>query len=327
MARKDKSEDNAGKAKKSEEEIVTDKKKTMDFNNNIMGLMKEWYDQSSKMLNFMLTSFSGPGFGNPGISGDNPEEGGDSKSTIWNGYLENIEKVMKEIASVYRYDPERMEALNKNWRDFQESVSEYFKIDGITESAPGLPPDVWTKWFEYANTMNKRVFECFYDADAQPGMSQAFSSMAGSVIKTGVPCDNVSQLDEASLNEMNEIIGRYYAEMTKELMAANEAVVFKNESAVDKSQEFMEKWTGSYDKFMKELIRTRAFNVILNDNLNMSLDTKKQLDDAFETHWKTLGLATRNDVMELHRTLHDLQLKLNRFHKDFKELNENKNRK
>lgn len=284
-----------------------------------MELMKEWYEQSGKMMNFLLNSFGNPGNpGNPG-TGDEGSGGDPSKhETLWNGYLKNMEKMISDLSSMYRFDPERMDVLFRSWKDFQESMAGYFKT-ADSEKIPGLPSDIWAKWFEYAGSMNRHLFECVYDAEGGPSMTNPYSTVAGSTIRTGVPCDNISQLDEGTLNEMNEIISRYYAEVTKDVMAANEAVMYKNESAADKSQELMDKWVDSYDRFMKELVRTRAYNVILNDNLKMSLSSKKQLDDAMEAHWKVLGLPTRNDIMELHRTLHDLQLKLNRLHKDFKE--------
>ncbi|UCE08416.1 MAG: IpaD/SipD/SspD family type III secretion system needle tip protein [bacterium] len=328
MTGKNESNNNTEASSDKNSENESENVQRQNYSMNLMHLMKEWYARSSEMLNYMLNSFSNPAGKNPDGSDSNSKEPDQKDESIWNGYIENIERVMKDFANVYGIGPEQMDAVYNSWKDFLSSMTKYFNPDNIeSDSNLGISSEVWTKWFEYTNTMNRKLFECYYAQEPTSGMAPPLSTMTGSSIRTGIPCDNVSQLDEQSLNEMNEIFSRYYADITKEYMAANEAVMFKNETAMDKSQEFLEKWTSSYDKFIKELIRTRSFNVILNDNIKQSLDAKKQFDDTFENQWKILGLPTRNDIMELHRTIHDLQLKLNRLHKDFKEFDAKMNSK
>jgi hypothetical protein len=290
---------------------------------NVFDLMEQWYAGSNEMMQFMMKTFT-----LPGKEPEKDKENGrgaknHSKERLnqWQGYIENMESLMKNLSVVPDLSKDQMELMYQNWKEFQNAISQYFSTDKQTDTEWGIPTEIWNRWFEYANSMNRQLFRGFYDVEPGESMKRPISTMTGSKIKTGVPLDNIGQLDEKSMNEINEIFSRYSDEVTREFIAANEAVMFNNESVVERSKDFFEKWVGSYDRFMKELIRTRSFNVLLNDNLKLQLDTRKQMDEAFEDHWKLLGLPTRTDVMELHRTMHDMQLKLNRLQKEVNELN------
>ena len=303
----------------AEQDGSSDKKEKAGY--NIFDLVDQWYETSNQMVQTM--------FGFVSDQESKPEKEGEktaknhTKDRIddLKGRIGSMESLMKNMMAIPEMNKDQTEILFQTWKDFQNAVAKTYRADEKGEQDWGLLTEMWNKWFTYANTMNQQLFRSFYDTEPVEGMKQQFTSFSGSKIKTGAPFDNISQLDEKSMNEINTIFSNYYDEITKELLAANEAVLSRNESAVDRSKDFFEKWVNSYDKFMKELIRTRSFNVMLNDNLKLQLDAKKQLDEGLESHWKLLGLPTRTDVMELHRTMHDLQLKLNRLQKEVNELN------
>ena len=323
MPRKKKSKDtDSGESEKSE-----DKAEKMG-GYNVFDIMDQWYEKSNEMVQAMFNFIPRPEDAETGA--EDKEEGAAKNHTKerideLKGRIGTIESLMKTMMAVPDLNKDQLEILYQNWKDFQSTVAKTYSTDKDTEQDWGLMTEIWNKWFTYANTMNQQLFRGLYDTEPVESIRQQFTSMTGSKIKTGAPFDNISQLDEDSMGEINTIFSSYYDEVSKEFVAANEAIMFNNESVADRTKLFIEKWVKSYDSFMKELIRTRSFNVMLNDNLKLQLDTKKELDEAFQSHWKLLGLPTRTDVMELHRTMHDLQLKLNRLQKDFNQFNNDTN--
>ena len=73
MARKKRSESPDGGSSESSggNEKVSAGTEAPDFSMGAMELMKEWYEQSGKMMNFLLNSFGNPG--NPGNPGTGDE--------------------------------------------------------------------------------------------------------------------------------------------------------------------------------------------------------------------------------------------------------------
>jgi len=315
------------KKKDNEEPGASSEKTGKKGGYNYFDIMDQWYETSNQMVQAMFNFIPRPG--TESETSDETAAKNHAKERIdeLKGRIGTIEDLMKTMMAIPEMNKDRMEILYQTWKDFQNTLTKTYGSDKSAKEDWSILTEIWNKWFTYANTMNQQLFRGFYDTEPAESMRQPFTTITGSKIKTGAPFDNISQLDEKSINEINTIFSSYYDEITKEFIAANEAVMFNNESVVDRSKIFFENWVNSYDKFMKELIRTRSFNVLLNDNLKLQLDTKKQFDEAFETHWKLLGLPTRTDVMELHRTIHDLQLKLNRLQKDFKEFNNRTNGK
>ena len=286
--------------------------------NNFMNLMKDWYEQSGKLLELMINSFAEQNELNQFYSNDGSGTANKLNENIWLSYMNNFEHMLNKLGSSFSYNKDLFEGVTNSWKEFQDSMGRYINMFDGSDRNNDLQSDVWKKWFDYSNIMNRQMLESYYTLYCRRGESSQDdpqSSQSGTPISTSALFGNMSSIDEASLNDMNEIIGRFYSDVTKELMAVNEGVLLRNESSVEKSQEFIEKWSGMYNKFLSELIRTPAYNIILNDNLKRSLDAKKKLDEAMEDNWKLLGLPTRTDMLELHKELHDMKLRINRLTK------------
>jgi hypothetical protein len=236
---------------------------------------------------------------------------------LWETYVKNMDVVMRELGATYNYNQALMDNVRARWKEFTDSISNYTTAGKELGSMYSSTDDIWTKWFEYANSMNSQLLHSYYALyQSQPDMqSQDYYSSSGERINPGPAYNDMNKLNRQSMEEMNEVLKKYYAEISKEFMTASEAVLSQKTSAVESSQEFMEKWSDTYNNFLKELISTPAFNVISHENMKQMFNTKKQMDEAIEQHWKMLGLPTRTDIMELHRELHDLQIKLNRLNK------------
>jgi hypothetical protein len=298
---------------------------------NFMLLLKNWYTQSNDLINFMMESFSIPaGFGVNSKSKSGTE--GDSKSareTIWTAYLKNMDSVLKEYGTNYNDNRQMMENVVNKWKEYQASMSEYFNMfdKSTDEGAAGTTSDIWARWLEYSNTMNSQMLRTFYNINGKSSSSAETNEdggtdneLHGKAVFPGPGTGGINNLDSTAFDEMDRVVNSYYSELSKELMSTYESVMSQKTSPVDGSSEFIKKWSALYNKFIKELISTDGYNLILNDNLKAGLRTRGQLDEAFENQWKLLGLPTRTDLMELHRELHDMQLKLNRVTKQLDEL-------
>ncbi|UCH88845.1 MAG: hypothetical protein JSV49_11490 [Thermoplasmata archaeon] len=289
---------------------------------DFMQLMRDWYTQSNELIRFMYEYYSfKPGKG-PDESGSAPKAK-QLQDDLWEGYIKNMDQVLNQLKTTFNFNQQLMENVLTSWKDFQEAVNKNIKIgdNGHDQEQPTpLPNDIWSKWLEYTNSMNSQLLNS-YNLIYNQGAAQEDSNadfgkpLSGKRINKGPAFNDVNRLNKESIKEMNELFNTYNTELTREYLALSQAVLLKNESGIEKSQEFMEKWSESYNSFMKELISTPAFNVILNENLKQQLLAKKQLEDAMEDQWKLVGLPTRTDIMELHREVHDLQIKLNRLSK------------
>jgi hypothetical protein len=292
---------------------------TIDF----MNLMKDWYTQSGDLFKFMLNTFSMqpdndlPGDRKGPVKSEHGEKG------TWHEYSKNMDSLIKELAATYNFNQKLMENLNEKWKDFQNSVGKYFSAYPEIIQGNESQDEIWSKWFEYQNIINRQLMDYYnnlFSSIPEPSTSEQTENPNSIPINQGTAFFSQNKLDNESVAEMNNIFNKYYTELNKELRNTSEAIIFQKASAVEKSQDFIGKWSDLYNEFMKELIRTPGFNIILNANLLQELESKNQLDEALENHWKVLGLPTRTDIMDLHRTLHDLNLKLNTISKKLKSI-------
>lgn len=286
--------------------------------NNYMNLMRDWYDQSGKLLHLMMNSFAYPGESDRQNVKEGSPADGLLNENLWTYFMTHFERILNELGTTYGFNKDLFEGVMNSWKEFSDSMGRYFTPPDDQDPNSDLKYDVWKKWFDYSNSMNRQILEGYYNLNnrnGEAGGQETPEGQSGTQISAGALFGNKSYIDDRSLNDMNDIVGRYYSDVTKELLKVNEGVLYRNESSVEKSQEFIENWSGMYNRFLSDLIRTPAYNIMLNDNLKRSLDAKTQIEEALADNWRMLGLPTRTDILELHREMHDLNLRMNRLAK------------
>jgi hypothetical protein len=258
---------------------------------------------------------------------------------FWNDYVVQAKDLSNKMGMMDNWKNEYGKILQSFFSSFFPEQLQVFFKSNVTEldKYKNMLLSQFKPWLEYSPQL-KEKFNQLVNGDResyteflkvwQREFEKSFGSLPFSdLIITGDHFDKMGNTLDQYL-KYSETIGKFFSTLHKVGYDSMEKLIDEyrdmqiNEQNPEMFKQFYQKWGKTNEQAYLELFKTEEFAKMLGEIIKVQAEMKKQVDGMIMEFVRPLPLATKQEMDNLYKTVHDLKQQLKKQSKIIEELKE-----